>query len=57
MPSVSDILSIVLGVFGLFYGAFGALRLGVWLDVVLVAAALYLLALRESPLRSATIAG
>jgi len=57
MPSVSDILSIVLGVFGLFYGAFGALRLGVWLDVVLLAAALYLLALRESPLRSATIAG
>jgi hypothetical protein len=35
--------SIVLGVFGLFYGAFGALRLGVWLDVGLLAGALYLL--------------
>ena len=40
--------SIVLGVFGLFYGAFGALRLGVWLDVGLLAGALSLLTVRET---------
>jgi hypothetical protein len=47
--------TIVLGIFGLFYGAFGALRLGVWLDVGLLAGALYLLTARESSLRLATI--
>jgi hypothetical protein len=35
--------SIVLGVVGLFYGAVGVLRLGVWLDVGLLGGALYLL--------------
>ena len=50
--------SIVLGVFGLFYGAFGALRLGVWLDVGLLAGALYLLlTVREDWRRSGTILG
>ena len=42
--------SIVLGVFGLFYGAFGALRLGVWMDAGLLAGALYLLTLGARPL-------
>lgn len=41
--------SIVLGVFGLFYGAVGALRLGVWLDVALLAGAVYLLDTARSP--------
>jgi hypothetical protein len=35
--------SLALGAFGLFYGLFGTLRLGVWLDVGLLAGALYLL--------------
>jgi hypothetical protein len=43
--------SIVLGIFGLFYGAFGALRLGVWLDVGLLGGALYLLTLRDDRAR------
>jgi hypothetical protein len=42
--------SVVLGIFGLFYGAFGVLRLGVWLDVGLLAGALYLLTYRRSTL-------
>ena len=50
--------SIVLGVFGLFYGAFGVLRLGVWLDVGLLAGALYLLiTVREGWRRPGTILG
>jgi hypothetical protein len=47
--------SIVLGMAGLFYGAFGVVRLGVWLDVGLLGGALYLLTLQESSLRVATI--
>jgi hypothetical protein len=35
--------SIAVAAFGLFYGVFGALRLDVWLDVGLLAGALYLL--------------
>ena len=50
--------SIVLGVFSLFYGAFGVLRLGVWLDLGLLAGAVYLLfTVREGWRRSGTILG
>jgi hypothetical protein len=48
LSGLSRSWSIVLGVFGLFYGAFGVLRLGVWLDVGLLGGAVYLLTLRES---------
>lgn len=41
----SRVWAIAVGVLGLFYGAFGALRLGVWLDLPLIAGALATLAL------------
>ena len=50
----SRAFSLSLGILGVFYGAFGAFRLGVTIDVVLLAASVILMAMALTSIPAAS---